>query len=145
MKARNWATPIYDTEDALGLWWRWPFLDLADAIAMWNAIQTADHWKAAVGDQYFPLEFRREHKWEADSGIRRARGTFVYDMGVGMSCGGVFLHESCHMAYWTAKRHHGDRFLRLWLGLWKDFSRTPTFNAICDQLRKGGVPVEEFV
>lgn len=145
MRARNWASVIYDTEDKLALWWRWPFIDLADAIAMWEEIKTTDTWIKHAGDGSYPLEFRREHRWKQDSGIRRGRGTFIYDAGVGMSCGGIFLHESCHMLHWRASKPHGNLFLTTWVGLWKEFCRKPTFDAICDQLRQGGVPLEKFL
>jgi len=31
MRSRNWTTAIYDTEDLLGLYWRWELADGAKA------------------------------------------------------------------------------------------------------------------
>jgi len=145
MRSRNWTTAIYDTEDLLALYWRWPFVDVADMIAMWDTIRSSSVWIDIAGEGPWPLEFRREHKWEADPGIRRIRGTWVYDIGVGMACGGTLIHEVPHMRNWRATKPHTDIYLRLWMALWKWQVRTPTWHAIVDQLRKGGVPVEEFV
>ena len=141
MRARNWANAVYNTEDVLGLYWRWPFVDLADMIAMWEGIKSWSEWP----DGEWPLEFHRENRWAADSGIRRARGTWVYDVGVGMACGGTLIHEICHMPNWRAAKPHGDIFLRHWMRIWRHQARKPTWDAICDQLNRGGVPLEEFV
>ncbi|MFA5808737.1 MAG: hypothetical protein WC935_00185 [Thermoleophilia bacterium] len=145
MRARDWVSAIYDTEEILGLYWRWPFVDMADMIATWDAIKASPAWLEYAGEGPWPLEFHREHRWRVDTGIRRIRGTWVFDVGVGMACGGTLLHEVGHIPGWRRSKPHGDGFLRLWLALWKQEARTITWNAIVEQLRKGGVPVEEFV
>lgn len=141
MRARNWATAVYDAEEVLGLRWRWPFLELADMISMWDAIRTSPAWP----EGHWPLEFVREHQWRKDSGISRARGTWRYHVGSGSACGGALIHEAPHMVGWRRLKPHNDTYLRIWLALWKQEARTVVYNAILEQLRKGGVPVEEFV
>lgn len=150
---RNWTRQLYTTEDKLRLWQYLPFMDMGDAASAIRSIQAQPFWRTFVPNAPVIVTVQKAKTWDEDGGVhrerlRRVKGgqEFVITYSLGVTSFGFTVHEVSHIALpWPKRDAHTDEYMRCYLGLWRLYTRRPTFDLILGELRGRGVPVEEFV
>jgi hypothetical protein len=148
---RNWTAKLYAAHYKLKLWQYMPFMDLSEASAAIRAIQASDYWRGLIPNAPLVFHVEKAKTWTetggvSKEGIRKKPGKAEYVITYPMGCAafGFTVHELPH-AEGPWRNGHDDRYMRVWLGLWRDRSPKVYFDVILEELRSRGVPVEEFV
>lgn len=150
---RNWTRALYWTERKLRLWEYMPFTDLADASALIRYVQAQTDWVALVPNAPIPIAVQKAKAWEETGGvhregIRKLRGKLEYVITYPMGCVsfGFTIHELAHVPPpWPPRDEHPDRYMRIYLALYKEHSPRAYLDVILEELRGRGMPVEEFL